>query len=371
VPSARLEPTGFSPNVIVGNNSCDLGFNRVPTVGAGVKGAVIAGGGAPSGGVSGCGAGDYHKIWDNNGAIGGGFGNTAGNGNANATDAAFATVSGGVFNSATAYGATVAGGDGNQATWAYAVVSGGNANKADGVGSTIGGGLQNQAGGLRGTVPGGELNAATGDYTFAAGRRAKAVNQGCFAWADSTNADLQCNVNDRFVVRASGGVYLYTNGGQTTGVFVAGGSGTWSSVSDRNAKANVEPVDAQRVLDRVAALPISTWNYRTQESGIRHLGPMAQDFRSAFGLGENDTTIATVDAQGVALAAIQGLNAKLEQSLRERDAELAAQRREIDHVRAALAVLSATQADVAALRAAMTELLRERSSSVLRTRLEP
>ena len=55
----------------------------------------------------------------------------------------------------------------------------------------------------------------------------------------------------------------------------------------------------------------------------------------------------------------------------ERDAELAAQRREIDHVRAALAVLSATQADVAALRAAMTELLRERSSSVLRTRLEP
>ena len=172
-------------------------------------------------------------------------------------------------------------------------------------------------------------------------------------------------------MRASGGVYLYTNGGQTTGVFVAGGSGTWSSVSDRNAKANVEPVDAQRVLDRVAALPISTWNSRTQESGIRHLGPMAQDFRSAFGLGENDTTIATVDAQGVALAAIQGLNARLEQSLRERDAELAAQRREIDHVRAALAVLSATQADVAALRAAMTELLRERSSSVLRTRLEP
>ncbi len=42
------------------------------------------------------------------------------------------------------------------------------------------------------------------------------------------------------------------------------------------------------------------------------MGPTAQDFRAAFGLGEDETTISVVDEQGVALAAIQGLNQKLE-----------------------------------------------------------
>ena len=310
------------------------------------------------------------------GAIGGGSGNqiTAPAG----TNLAIATIGGGQSNLVTRGGATISGGNANQATAFDATVGGGNGNNAGGGGSAIGGGVQNQAGGLRGTVPGGELNAATGDYSFAAGRRAKAVNQGCFAWGDSTNADVLCNVNDRFVVRASGGVYLYTNGAQSTGVYVAGGSGTWSSVSDRNAKANVEPVDVHGVLERVAALPISTWNYRAQESGIRHLGPMAQDFRSAFGLGENETTIATVDAQGVALAAIQGLNAKLEAALAARDGEIAdlrtqigLQREQIATQRATIAELQASRDDVAALRAAVAELLRERAGGVTRARLAP
>jgi hypothetical protein len=41
------------------------------------------------------------------------------------------------------------------------------------------------------------------------------------------------------------------------------------------------------------------------------MGPTAQDFRAAFGLGPNDTTISVVDADGVALAAIQGAAAKI------------------------------------------------------------
>ena len=55
------------------------------------------------------------------------------------------------------------------------------------------------------------------------------------------------------------------------------------------------------------AMPVMTWNYRTQDESIRHIGPTAQDFRAAFGLGENDKTISTIDPSGVALAAIQGL----------------------------------------------------------------
>ena len=56
---------------------------------------------------------------------------------------------------------------------------------------------------------------------------------------------------------------------------------------------------------------------------MRHLGPTAQDFRAAFGLGHNDTTISSVDAPGVALAAIQGLNAKLEARVAQQAREIA------------------------------------------------
>ena len=54
-------------------------------------------------------------------------------------------------------------------------------------------------------------------------------------------------------------------------------------------------------------MPIKTWNYKTQADSIRHIGPTAQDFKSAFGVGESETGITTVDADGVALAAIKGL----------------------------------------------------------------
>jgi cell division protein FtsB len=58
----------------------------------------------------------------------------------------------------------------------------------------------------------------------------------------------------------------------------------------------------------VAALPIKTWNYKSQDASVRHIGPMAQDFYAAFGLGSGDKTISTIDLDGVALAAIQGLH---------------------------------------------------------------
>lgn len=52
---------------------------------------------------------------------------------------------------------------------------------------------------------------------------------------------------------------------------------------------------------------IQTWNYKTQDSSIKHIGPTAQDFYGAFGLGESDKTISTVDASGIALRSIQAL----------------------------------------------------------------
>jgi hypothetical protein len=96
---------------------------------------------------------------------------------------------------------------------------------------------------------------------------------------------------------------------------------SWNNASDRNLKENIQTIEPREVLERVAALPVSRWNYKTQP-GATHLGPMAQDFHAAFGLGEDDKHIATVDAAGVALAAIQGLNEKLEQRLEQKQTEI-------------------------------------------------
>ena len=82
------------------------------------------------------------------------------------------------------------------------------------------------------------------------------------------------------------------------------------------------PVDGFEVLEKLAALPISTWNYKSDPPSVRHLGPMAQDFMAAFGLGDDDRTINMVDANGVVMVAIQALYHRL-QSL---EAEVAALR---------------------------------------------
>ncbi|HNQ73819.1 MAG TPA: tail fiber domain-containing protein [Verrucomicrobiota bacterium] len=96
---------------------------------------------------------------------------------------------------------------------------------------------------------------------------------------------------------------------------------SFAPISDRNRKENIAPVNPSEVLEKVAALPISRWNFK--EDHVKHVGPMAQDFHAAFGLGHDDKHIATVDADGVALAAIQGLNQKLEAELKEKDARIA------------------------------------------------
>ncbi len=95
-------------------------------------------------------------------------------------------------------------------------------------------------------------------------------------------------------------------------------TGAYSSTSDRDAKTDVAEVDAQDVLARVAALPLSTWRFK--QATERHIGPMAQDFAAAFGLGSDDKHIALGDVSGVALAAIQALKAQLD----DRDVQLRA-----------------------------------------------
>jgi hypothetical protein len=99
-------------------------------------------------------------------------------------------------------------------------------------------------------------------------------------------------------------------------------NGTFNNVSDRNAKQDFSSVNPAAILDKVIGLPLSEWSYK-EDPTTRHIGPVAQDFRSAFAIGTDERHIAPLDEGGVALAAIQGLNRKLEQELEQKDSEIA------------------------------------------------
>jgi hypothetical protein len=98
----------------------------------------------------------------------------------------------------------------------------------------------------------------------------------------------------KFTMHLDGGGNLFTSGAMTPS-------------SDRNMKANISLINPRSILTRVAAMPIHAWNYKADLPTVRHIGPMAQDFSAAFGVGADDKHIATVDADGVALASIQAL----------------------------------------------------------------
>lgn len=255
-----------------------------------------------------------------------GYGATVGGGSSNSADGINATIGGGAGNKASGCDATIGGGAGNHASGNHATASGGLANRATDIYATVGGGYGNIASGAFSTVPGGFENEAAGDYSFTSGHRAKvdAAHNGVFLHADSNDFDFHSKATDEFAVRATGGVRFITaidnDGNPIAGVELAPGSGSWSSLSDRALKANVVPVDGNQILLLLAEIPITTWNYIGQDRSVRHIGPMAQDFHAVFGVGENDRHISTIDADGVALAAIQGLY----RLVQEKDAQIAA-----------------------------------------------
>ncbi|MEP7014422.1 MAG: tail fiber domain-containing protein [Verrucomicrobiota bacterium] len=98
------------------------------------------------------------------------------------------------------------------------------------------------------------------------------------------------------------------------------------TTSDRSAKEGFRLVNDREILSHLAHVPIQTWTFKQDDSGAQHIGPMAQDFYAAFQVGPDDKHIATVDADGVAFAAIQGLN----EIMQEQNAELKAKAKEIE-----------------------------------------
>ncbi len=125
------------------------------------------------------------------------------------------------------------------------------------------------------------------------------------AWVDfRAKVDFPGRVGIPKIIDTSTGAYL-SNDGQ------------WVNASDKNMKERFVPIDGQEILDKLAGLSMSTWTHKNNPA-VRHIGPMAQDFYGAFGMGGDDKAISTVDADGVALAAIQGLY----QLVKQENAEL-------------------------------------------------
>ena len=151
------------------------------------------------------------------------------------------------------------------------------------------------------------------------------------------------SVNPSMNIRPDGTISYNANGAPTFVVRTNGNIrpfGIYENPSDRNLKENIESVDADQILEKVLKLPISTWNFIADETDRKQIGPMAQDFHAAFGLGDDDKNISLGDKDGVALAAIQGLNQKLiakEKELQAKDAQFAAALQEKDDLIAELA----------------------------------
>ncbi len=286
-----------------------------------------------SGGSS-CIAGGQYSV------VGGGTMNNAASyystiagGSQNYTGGIFGAVGGGVQDSANGIFSAVGGGYLNSSNDSASVVAGGVYNKISEHCSAIGGGSTNSISGAFGTIPGGSSNSVSGKYAFAAGRLASAQHAGAFVWADSTNTGFSSSTANQFSVRASGGTRIYSNNSLTSGVTLAAGASAWASVSDSTAKRNIRPVDGTEILSKLDQLQVSRWSYKAQDPDIEHIGPMAQDFYALFHVGENNTTISTIDPSGIALAAVKELNKKV---------------REIDALKAEVRELKAMVAKLAA-----------------------
>jgi trimeric autotransporter adhesin len=365
-PTASCANVATGPYATIGGGLANSA-NSASTIAGGESNAAVGAGSTVAGGYR-------NRAGGLQGTVAGGRQNTA--------EQDFAAIAGGRENNAVSY-AHVGGGFQNDASGPYSVIGGGSMNRTDdaingsfatiaggalnvaaGLNSTIGGGENNSASGNHATIPGGRENVAAAADSFASGygARALAAHAGSHVFADSTAGTLSTNAANEFVVAAAGGIWLMTNKAREVGCWIVGGNlGCTSNItgnqqipSDRALKTGVAAVAPQDILDRVAALPIASWEYKNAP-GVRHVGPMAQDFHAAFGLGDSDRTIGVVDASGVALAAIQGLNAKLE-------ATVAEQAREIADLRDRLAQVESLRGDLAAIRATLAATLPARTT---------
>lgn len=151
------------------------------------------------------------------------------------------------------------------------------------------------------------------DHSFALGNFASSNGfSGAFVWGDGSATNnlnaFNAVTNNEFAARATGGFRFRTNLAGTTGCNLPAGSGVFNCTSSRTTKENFSLVNGNDVLSKLRGMDVSTWNYIAEGRGVRHMGPMAEDFFKAFRLGTGNTSIGVQDLAGVSLAAIKELD---------------------------------------------------------------
>ncbi len=214
---------------------------------------------------------------------------------------------------------------------AFSAIVSGSSNVMNGTDEScnlIGGGANNQINSSYSVIPGGLSNTIDGgaDASFAAGQSAQVAggHNNSFVWSDGSTATVfTTTAANTFSVLATNGARFVTNSVQTSGVILNAGGGAWNNLSDRTVKENYQSLDKIEILKKVVGLPVERWNLKSESPAIKHMGPYAQDFYAAFGLGDNERYINSSDIDGVALAAIQGMYALHVQEIAQLRQEIA------------------------------------------------
>ncbi|NPV14731.1 hypothetical protein HPY86_07350 [candidate division WOR-3 bacterium] len=254
--------------------------------------------------------GSYATVAGGSGNEATGSRSTVGGGRHNIASGTNATVAGGKYAVASGYCASVIGGVDNIASGGYATVAGGSGNIASGYCAMVTGSHSSVASGSFAAVPGGVMNFAGGTASLAAGYSARANHSGCFVWSDTVGLDMDtvCSTGpNQWRARASGGVWFFSDRTMSTGVYLAPGSNSWSSISDDKMSVARSTVNNQAVLERIATLRVEEYSFPGSDKKVRHIGPRAQEFYATLGYGDTASAINLADMDGVLIAAIQAL----------------------------------------------------------------
>ena len=229
-----------------------------------------------------------------------------------------------------------------QATGEYATAMG-SSTKASGYGSTALGwggeasgvystvmGLDTKASGFASTAMG-RLATASGELSTAIGYRVSTDSlKGAFIIGDSDPDDegeTKSMLPDQMVCRFKNGYFFLTSGNDVvqTGIMAANGANAWSSICDLRKKENFQSLDDEKMLQKIASVDYTSWNYRGQDpSTFRHYGIMAQDFFRLFGNDDygtigNDTLVNAIDMLGVTMSAIKGAKIRMDKLQEENE----------------------------------------------------
>ncbi|GEM_PF-2507904 len=336
------QASGSSAAVVGGQNNAAILTHAF--IGGGVSNTVGATRSAIIGGTDNVVDGDNAGIVAGEDLTASGNFSVAAAGSNNTVDGVSSVVLGGSAVNVDGTTAGSIGGFENSVGGTNSVIAGGEGNSAGDNNSFIGGGINQTSSGENAFIAGGRDNRTEGDNSLAAGSGARALHDNSFVWSDGSTQDgIETSAENQFVVSAGGAVRFYSDAARNTGVELAPGGSGWLAVSDRDAKTGIEEIDPVDVLNRVTELSVSEYSYKSQDTDIRHMGPMAQDFEDLFGLGEDELRISAMNLTGIALAAIQGLNERVDVGKAENAelrAELEAERSDNEELRDKVAALS-------------------------------